>query len=399
MSLSETASLKKTRKHLRWGALIAAVVIVLVIAEGLVTRASGNANLKSWTEAQAVPTVAVIAPIGGGNQSGLDLPGRLEAYQRAPIYARVSGYVKEYKVDIGTPVKAGQLLAEIETPDVDQQLLQARADLNTAQANASLAKTTSDRWQTIVKTGAVAKQDADEKLGDYQAKQTMVSAAKANVDRLLAMKNFSHITAPFDGQITARNTDVGALINVGSSAGQELFVVSDTHKLRVYVNVPQNYVPNVRPGTKATIKVPEHPEKNYTATVESSSQAVTAASGTALMQLGVDNANSELLPGSYAAVHLDMPSAEGVLTIPASAIIFDAKGLAVATVGADNRVTVKTISLGRDLGKTIEVKSGLGADDKVIDSPPDGIATGTEVRIAGVTKPSGPGDKAQEQKK
>ena len=398
MSPSETANLKRTRKHLRWGAAIGAIVIMLVIAEGLVTRASGTSNLKSWTEAQAVPTVAVITPVGGGNQSGLDLPGRLEAYQRASIYARTSGYVKSYKVDIGAPVKAGQVLAELETPDLDQQLAQGRADLVTSQANSSLAKTTSDRWQTIVKTGAVAKQDADEKLGDYQAKLAMVKSAQANVERLVATKNFARIVAPFDGIVTARNTDVGALVNVGSSAGQELFVISDTHKLRVYVNVPQNYVPNVQPGTKATMTVPEHPEKNYTATVESSSQAVTAASGTALMQLGVDNPNGELLPGSYAAVHLDMPSADGVLTVPASAIIFDAKGLAVATVGADNRVTIKTISLGRDLGKTIEVKSGIAATDKIIDSPPDGISTGTEVRIAGATKPAAAGDKPQEKK-
>ena len=389
---------KKSWRGLRFAGIAAVIIAIVIVGHGVWTRASENSHLRDWTDAQALPTVAVILPSSGVNSSGLELPGRLEAYARAPIYARVSGYLKDYKVDIGAPVKAGQLLAEIETPDLDQQLSQGRADLVTAQANENLAKLTSDRWQTIVKTGAVAKQDADEKLGDYQAKQAMTKAAQANVERLLAMKNFTRITSPFDGMVTARNTDIGALINVGSSTGQELFVVSDTHKLRIYVNVPQSYVPSVPPGTKATMTVPENPEKKYEATVESSSQAVVAASGTTLMQLGVDNAKGELLPGGYANVRLNLPDNIGVLSIPASALIFDSKGLSVATVGGDNRVTVKPVMVARDLGKTIEIRSGLKADDKVIESPPDGIATGAEVRIAGTQKPGAPNDKPQEKK-
>jgi RND family efflux transporter MFP subunit len=373
---------KKNWRGLRLAGVIIAILAIVIVVHGVLTRASENSRLRDWTDAQALPTVAVISASNIANSSGLEVPGRLEAYARAPIYARVSGYVKDYKVDIGAQVKSGQLLAEIETPDLDQQLSQGRADLVTAQANEKLAKLTSDRWQTIVKTGAVAKQDADEKLGDYQAKQAMTAAAKANVDRLLAMKGFTRITSPFDGIVTARNTDVGALINVGSSAGQELFVVSDIHKLRIYVNVPQSYVPLVPPGTKATMSVPEHPDKKYEATVESSSQAVTATSGTTLMQLGVDNASAELLPGGYATVRLSLPANTGVLSIPASALIFDSKGLSVATVGSDNRVTVKPVTIARDLGKTIEIRGGLAADDKIIESPPDGIATGTEVRVA-----------------
>ncbi len=373
---------KKSWRGLRLAGVVVVILAIVIVAHGVWTRASENSRLRDWTDAQSLPTVAVIAPSNTANSSGLELPGRLEAYARAPIYARVSGYVKDYKVDIGAQVKTGQLLAEIETPDLDQQLSQGRADLVTAQANEKLAKLTSDRWQTIVKTGAVAKQDADEKLGDYQAKQAMTAAAKANVDRYVAMKGFTRITSPFDGIVTARNTDVGALINVGSSAGQELFVVSDIHKLRIYVNVPQNYVPLVPPGTKATMSVPEHPDKKHEATVESSSQAVVATSGTTLMQLGVDNSDGELLPGGYATVRLSLPANSGVLSIPASALIFDSKGLSVATVGGDNRVTVKPVTIARDLGKTIEIRSGLNADDKVIESPPDGIASGTEVRIA-----------------
>lgn len=390
---------KKSWRGLRIAGVVVAIVAIIIVVHGVWSRASENSHLRDWTDAQSLPTVAIISPSSGANSSGLEIPGRLEAYARAPIYARVSGYLKDYKVDIGAQVKAGQLLAEIETPDLDQQLSQGRADLVTAQANENLAKLTSDRWQTIVKTGAVAKQDADEKLGDYQAKQAMTKAAQANVERYLAMKNFTRITSPFDGMVTARNTDIGALINVGSSTGQELFVVSDTHKLRIYVNVPQSYVPSVPPGTKATMTVPEHPEKKYEATVDSSSQSVVAASGTTLMQLSVDNASGELLPGGYANVRLNLPDNVGVLSIPASALIFDSKGLSVATVGNDNRVTVKPVMVARDLGKTIEIRTGLNADDKVIESPPDGIATGAEVRIAGTQKPGAPNDKSEEKKK
>ena len=390
---------KKSWRGLRIAGVVVAIVAIIIVVHGVWSRASENSHLRDWTDAQSLPTVAIISPSSGANRSGLEIPGRLEAYARAPIYARVSGYLKDYKVDIGAQVKAGQLLAEIETPDLDQQLSQGRADLVTAQANENLAKLTSDRWQTIVKTGAVAKQDADEKLGDYQAKQAMTKASQANVERFLAMKNFTRITSPFDGMVTARNTDIGALINVGSSTGQELFVVSDTHKLRIYVNVPQSYVPSVPPGTKATMTVPEHPEKKYEATVDSSSQSVVAASGTTLMQLSVDNASGELLPGGYANVRLNLPDNVGVLSIPASALIFDSKGLSVATVGSDNRVTVKPVMVARDLGKTIEIRTGLNADDKVIESPPDGIATGAEVRIAGTQKPGTPSDKSQEKKK
>jgi len=380
-------------RNIRLAAAIGGAVAIGIVAYGVITRAAENSRLKEWTEAQALPTVAIVVPSNSAGSNGLELPGRLEAYSRAPIYARVSGYLKSWKYDIGAQVKAGALLAEIETPDVDQQLLQARADLASAQANADLAQTTAARWEKVFKSGAVAKQDVDEKLGDLRAKQALVKAAQANVERLVAMKNFSRLTAPFDGVVTARNTDVGALINAGAStgsSGQELFVVSDTHKLRVYVNVPQNYVPSVAPGTKAEIRVPEHADKAYAATLESSAQSVNAASGTTLMQLSVDNAVGELLPGGYASVRLDLPKSVAVLSIPASALIFDAKGVSVATVGAENRATVKPVTIARDLGTTIEIGSGIGADDRVIENPPDGIATGAHVRVAsaGITQKS-----------
>ncbi len=374
---------RKTFRRLRLTGVVAAVVAVVIVVYGIATRASENSRLHDWTEAQALPTVAIISPSAGGNSNGLELPGRFEAYTRAPIYARTSGYLKSWKYDIGAHVKAGDLLGEIETPDLDQQLQQARADLATAQANERLAGLTAQRWQKILAMNAVAKQDVDEKLGDYEAKKAATASAKANVDRYVAMKGFTRLVAPFDGIVTARNTDVGALISVGGAVGQELFVVSDTHRLRVYVNVPQNNVPGIAPGTKATIIAPEHPDKTYMATVEASSQSVNAASGTSLMQLAVDNPSGELLPGGYATVHLDLAGRHDVVTVPASALIFNAKGLSVATVGTDNRVAIKPVVIARDLGKVIELGSGIDANDRVIESPPDGIANGAEVRIAG----------------
>ena len=377
-----------SRRRLRIAGVLALIVAVALVVIGLVTRASGNARLRNWTQEQAVPTVSVVTPGTQGDATALELPGRLEAYSRAPLYARVSGYLKSWTADIGTPVKAGQLLAEIEAPDLDQQLLQAKADLATAKANEALALATSTRWQQILQSGAVSKQAVDEKVGDYKAKQAIVNSAKANFDRVQALKGFTRITAPFDGIVTARQTDVGALINVGSSVGQELFVVSDTKKLRVYVSVPQNYVPSIPPGTKATMSVPDRPGKTYSATVESSSQAVNVASGSTLMQLGVDNANGELLPGGFANVSLDLPRNAQALNIPASALMFDKSGLRIATVGADNKVVLKTVTIQRDLGNVIELASGIEASDRVIESPPDGISNGDVVHVAEAAKPA-----------
>src|SRR5882762_7841943 len=276
------------RLRLAGGAFVS--LALAVVAYGLVSRAAQNSRLNDLTEAQAVPTVAVVTPSHVENHSGLDLPGRLQAYISAPIYARVPGYLKSWKHDIGGKVRAGDVLAEIDTPDLDQQLMQARADLSVAQANAKLAQISAERWQSLAGTDAVAKQDVDTRTFTLNANVAQVKAAQANVDRLVAEEGFKRLAAPFDGIVTARDTDIGALINVGaSSAGAELFMVSETSKLRVYVNVPQNYVPSVPPGTKATISVPEHPGKTYTGTVEASAQAVNPATGTTLMQLIVDN--------------------------------------------------------------------------------------------------------------
>jgi RND family efflux transporter MFP subunit len=353
-----------------------------IVAYGLLSRAAQTSRLHDLTEAQAVPTVSVVAPSNVENSAGLDLPGRLEAYIRAPIYARVPGYLKSWKHDIGSKVKAGDVLAEIDTPDLDQQLTQARADLNVAEANAKLAQISAERWQSLASTDAVAKQDVDQRTFTWNANIAQVKAAQANVDRLIAEEGFKRLIAPFDGIVTARDTDIGALINVGAAGGAQLFVVSETEKLRIFVNVPQNFVPSVPPGTKATITVPEHPGKTYTGTVEDSAQAVNPSTGTTLMQLIVENSAGEMMPGDYASIHLQISAVAQVLSVPSSALIFDAKGLSIATVDADNRVLLKPVTVGRDLGAVIELASGLSPNDRVIQNPPDGIGTGAEVRLA-----------------
>jgi RND family efflux transporter MFP subunit len=373
--------------RLRLAGIIFGVLAIAIVAFGLVSRAAQNSRLRDLTEARAVPTVAVVTPTRVENHQGLDLPGRLEAYFRAPIYARVPGYLKSWKYDIGARVKAGDVLAVIDTPDLDQQLMQARAALSVAEANAKLAQITAQRWQALAGTDAVAKQDVDQRTFTWNASVAQVKAAQASVDQLVAEEGFKRLTAPFDGIVTARETDIGALINVGAAGGAELFVVSETSKLRVYVSVPQNYVPSVPPGTRATIRVPEHPEKTYDGKVEASAQAVTPSTGTTLMQIIVDNGAGELMPGAYASIHLQIAGVANVLSVPSSALIFDAKGLSIATVGADDRVLVKPVSLQRDLGAVVELATGLEPGDRVIQNPPDGIGNGDQVRLASV--PSG----------
>jgi RND family efflux transporter MFP subunit len=370
-------------RRLRRFGLAFVFLAIAVVAYGLISRAAQTARLHDLTQAQAVPTVAVVTPSHVENVAGLDLPGRLQAYITAPIYARVPGYLKSWKHDIGARVKAGDVLAEIDTPDLDQQLLQARAALNVAEANAKLAQISAERWQSLASTDAVAKQDVDQRTFTWSANVAQVKAAQANVDQLVAEEGFKRLIAPFDGIVTERDTDIGALINVGSAGGAQLFVVSETSKLRVYVNVPQNYVPSVPPGTKATIRVPEHPDKTYSGTVEASAQAVVANSGTTLMQLVVDNGAGELMPGDYASIHLQIAAAAHVLSVPSSAVIFDAKGLSIATVDADNRVLLKPVAIERDLGAVVELASGLLPNDRVIQNPPDGIGNGAQVRLAG----------------
>jgi RND family efflux transporter MFP subunit len=362
--------------------ILAAIVVVVA---GVAVRAVDARHLKTWTDAQAVPSVNVITPIHDDKAPALNLPGRIEAFTRAPIYARVNGYLKSWSVDIGTPVKAGQLLGIIETPEIDQQLLQAQADLASAKANAQLAETTAHRWQAMLGSDSVSKQEVDERTGDYNSKIALVQAAQANVDRLVATKGFARIVAPFDGVLTARDTDVGALINEGG-AGQELFIVSDVHQLRVYVQLPQNYAPAVHTGTTATLTVPEYPNQKFTGRVIAKADAVNAASGTTLVQLLVDNPGGRLLPGAFANVIFALPVQQDSLRVPASALVFDGRGTVIATLDENNKVHFKKVTISRDFGDSVEIGSGLDKGDRVVDTPPDGLIDGDAVQIADTAK-------------
>jgi len=371
-----------SRLKLALALLVLAIAAGAVALSGLATRESNARRLQARAQALSVPSVVVIAPgIGTSASPTLDLPARIEAHSRALIHARVPGYLKSWTVDIGTPVKAGQLLAEIETPELDQQVLQSRAELASAKANAALSEATARRWQALQAQNFVSAQAVEEKLGELAVKQAQVNASQANVDRLLAMKRFARIVSPFDGVVTARSTDVGALVSPGGSQGTELFVVADTRKLRVLVNVPQNQVSLVRRGEKVRFSVPERPGQEFTATVQALSQAIGANSGSMLVQLVADNPQAGLLPGGFATVSFDLPEQTGRLTVPPGALIFGKAGLRVATVDANDRIVLKPVTVARDLGTVVELASGLSPADRVIESPPDGVSDGDQVRV------------------
>jgi len=371
--------------RLKLGGLIAGGVALLVVAGGLVSRVSADQGLKTWTQQQAIPTVS-LARIDGGGERQLALPGDVQAFNTAPIHARVSGYLKRWYVDIGTPVKAGQVLADVDTPDLDQQVLQARADLATAQANQSLAATTAKRWASLVAADAVSRQEADEKAGDLAAKSSLVNAARANLNRLLALESFKRITAPFDGVVTTRSTDIGALITAtGGPADVALFTVADQRRLRVYVRVPQTYSALVTKGLVADLAVPEYPGQTFRAAVVSSAQAVGAQSGAELVELQLDNAGGKIKSGDYAQVTFRLASAANALRIPVTAIQYRHNGPVVAVVGADNHVAIRPVVLSRDLGASVEIGAGLTAADRVVDNPPESLAAGDLVRIAGAS--------------
>lgn len=384
-------------RRLRLAAVIGVLVFGSIAVIGTTTRIVQARNLHQWTDEQAIPTVLISEPENANGSAPLELPAQMDAFTNAPIYARTSGYLKSWAKDIGAPVKAGDVLGIIDTPDLDQQLLQAQADLATAKANATLAATTAKRWQVLRQTDpdSVSQQSVDQYNGDLAAKQAQVNASQANLDRLKALKSYAKLVAPFDGRVTVRNTDVGALITADSSGtGTPLFTVSDTSKLRVYVRVPQVYAPAIHKGDDAELTVPEYPGKSFTAKVEADARAITPTSGTTLVQLLVDNPDGKLLPSSYASLKFKIGSGALGLRVPAEALIFDDKGLHVATLDASDHAHFKTVTIRRDYGKTIEIGSGLEANDRVIINPPDGLADGDEVRIAKNPQAGKPHDKA-----
>jgi len=381
-------SRRPSRRALTIAAVVAGGVAAIIVVTGIISRVHDTASLKSWTSTEAIPVVNVIAPTVETGGPALSLPGTLEAYYNAPIYARVSGYVRAWYKDIGAPVKAGQLLATIDTPDLDQQLVQARADLESAKAAVQLAAITAQRWSRLLTQDAVSRQESDEKSGDLAVKTAQENAAKANVDRLLALKAFSRIVAPFDGVVTARKTDIGALINAGAGAttNSELFNVAKVDRLRLYVSVPQVDSARIKPGVAVRLTVPEHSGKTFPATLLSTSHSVSDRTGTVLVELLVDNAAGDLQAGDFAQVTFQLPSDEAAggktVRIPSSALLFRKSGAEAALVAADDRVILRPVTIGRDLGSTLEITSGLGPSDRVIDNPPDSVARGELVRVA-----------------
>jgi RND family efflux transporter MFP subunit len=368
---------------------IALVAASAIVAYGLVSRAQSKQDLVRWTVAQAVPTVALAKLEHGDPNRTLTLPGSVQPYNKAAIYARVSGYVKSWNKDIGAPVKAGEVLASIEAPDLDQQLAQARATLASTKANHQIAAITANRNDILLKKMIVAQQTADQTAADATAKEAVVDANEANVRQLEAMQSFKQIAAPFDGVVTARNTDIGALINAGSTAGQELFEVSDLHRVRIYVQVPQALSADLKPGLKATFEMPQYPGRKFDASLVTTSNAMNATSRSMLVELQADNSDGKLLGGTYAQVDIQIPGDANTVRIPATALMPVNRGVQVAVLGDGNKVVFKTIQLGRDFGDSVEVTGGLAPQDRVIDSPPETLRSGDAVALAAAT-PSAP---------
>ena len=374
-------------RRIRRYALIVGIVAVALAVWGIVSRLATRSELRKSSLQDAVATVVTAKPQLSGAGDELVLPGIVQAYIESPIYARTSGYLKSWRTDIGARVHKGDLLAEIETPEVDKELAQARADLATAQANLAISVITNQRWQGLLKTQAVSKQDADNRAADAAAKKTTVDSAEQNVARLKDLESFKRVVAPFDGVITARNTDVGYLINAGQAPGTELFRLADIHRLRIYAQVPEAYAAATATGLKAELHFAERPGVTYAADTIRTSNALDPTARTLQVELQLDNREAQLFPGSYTEIHFKLPSSMETLRLPSNTVLFRGKSLEVAVVDRDHKIKLKDIDQGRDFGKTIEVLHGLDPNDAVVVNPPDSIEDGMQVRIA--SPPSG----------
>lgn len=373
---------EKLRRNLKRGAIAGGCALAVIVAIGAYIRVSQADAVGTWTQQEAIPTVTLIAATASGKNQALIFPGSLQAYYDANIYSRVPGYVHAWYQDIGAHVKKDQVLATIDTPELDQQISQARADLDNAQAAQKLSASTAHRWQSLLPLDAVSKQDAEDKEEDLASKNGALRAAQANLDRLLALKGFARIIAPFDGVVTKRTIDIGALVNAGSpsSPSEPLFAVSDIHALRLYVNVPQNYSSEIIPGMKVTLSVPEYPGRTFPARLVSTSNAISSQS-TLLVEFEADNATGLLKPGDYAQVSLELPNVGADLRLPVSALMFRASGLEVATLGPGDRIVMKPITIGTDMGTQVIVSSGLSPRDRIINNPPDSLSNGDKVQV------------------
>jgi RND family efflux transporter MFP subunit len=370
------------------------VVVVLVVAGAftLIQRRSQYRALAKETEALSIPTVSVIHATAANGKEDLVLPGTMQAYVESPIYARTSGYIKKWYHDIGTRVKQGDLLADIDTPEVDQQLSQAKADLATAQANANLSKITADRFQELIKTDGVSKQEVDNAVGDLAAKNAIVRSAEANVGRLEELEGFKHVVAPFSGVVTRRQTDIGQLVNAGNGgASQELFTVAQTDPLRVYVNVPEAYAPAIRAGLLAYLELTQYPGRKFEGKVVRTAEAIDLSSRTLLTEVDVPNRAGELLPGGYAQVHLAVQVSGEHVQVPVNALLFRSEGLRAVVVDANHKIRLQPLTIGRDYGNALEVLQGLSASDWIVLNPADSLEEGQQVNVKEVLqKPAAP---------
>jgi RND family efflux transporter MFP subunit len=361
--------------------LLLAVAAIAVAYSGISGRSRDDEKLKQWTEQQAIPPVAVVEPKHGGEARELVLPGNVDAFYTASIHSQVMGYVQEWRKDIGASVKQGDVLAVVDTPELDERIAVAQSELAKAKANLELAKVTAARWDSLRHTAAVSQQEADEKDSDARAQAAQVNAAQSNVDRLKAQKAFSNIMAPFDGVVTARNVDVGSLVRADGVDTPPLFTVADVHQMRIYVPVPETYAADFKDGTKATLEVPEYPDRMFDATVTTTSRAIDTKSRTLLVELLADNKDGLLHPGAFTRVHFKIPPDPNTVTIPASAMLYRDTEPRVAMVGPDNRIVLKDVHIVRDLGTAVEIAGGLGEDARIVANPPDSIGDGEEVRV------------------
>lgn len=362
--------------------IVAGLVAIALVAIGLFTRYRSDRDLAEWTNAQSTPVVSVIRPTATGAADDLTLPANVQAYNSAAIFARTNGYIRRWFVDIGDNVRAGQTLAILDAPEVDQQVAAAKAELETARANRVLAASTATRWRDLLAKDAVSKQETDERLGALAASRATENAAAAEVRRLGALQGFTRLVAPFAGVVTSRSTQIGALVTSGTGATTPLFTVADTGRMRIFVRVPQGYSGQVKPGLHASLTVPEYPGRSFDVTLTRSADAVDPQSGTVLVQLEAANPDRALKPGAYGQVKFPVGGTSGAVRLPASALVIGAQGTRVATVGAGNKAVLKPVTIGRDDGDSVEISAGLTPRDRVIDNPPDSLQTGDPVRIA-----------------
>ena len=369
-------------RRTRWPLYVAPLVVLLLAAWGISTRVQARRELRQDTQRRESIAVVTAVPMQSAASQEIVLPGNIRAFMDAPIYARTNGYLRRWYADIGTHVRKGQLLADIETPEADQQLAQARADLASSQANANLAKTTAARYQGLLQSDSVSKQDTDNAVAAERAQSATVASAQANVARLAELQGFQKITAPFDGVITARNTDVGQLINSGAGSPQtELFHMADVKTLRVFVNLPQTDCADIKVGTTASVTVPEQPGRSFSGTLVRTADSIDPATRTLLVEVDVDNRDGQLLAGAYAEVHFKVRSPAPTLMVPVTALLYRSEGLRIAVVDTQNKAKLLPITLGRDYGTRVEVLTGLSAGDHFIDNPPDSLVDGQEVHV------------------